>query len=101
MAVIEKRPTAYRDNKRHYNEGSESLSSSDWWLGEKFLALSHEHFLQIHLANAGITAAPCLSSPKRGAHIQISQPLALSGLYPRIQSFHKLANFQHFMLASG
>lgn len=42
-----------------------------------------------------------LSSPKHGAHIQISQPLVLSGLYPQIQSFHKLANFQHFMLASG
>lgn len=101
MAVIEEKPTAYRDNKWHYNEGGESRTYSDWWLGEKYLAPSNEHFLQIHLSNIGISAAPCLSSLKHGAHIQISQPLVLSGLYPKNQSFHKLANFQHLMLANG
>lgn len=63
--------------------------------------LSDGHFLQIHLSNTGCTAVLCLPSPEHGAHIQMSQPLALSGLYPQILSFHKLANFQHFILASG
>lgn len=59
------------------------------------------HSLQIHMTNTGSTAALCLPSPEHGAYIQMSQPLALSGLYPQILSFHKLANFQHLMLASG
>lgn len=52
-------------------------------------------FSQIHLTNTGSTAALRLPSPKHGAYIQMSQPLALSGLYPQIPPFHKLANFQH------
>lgn len=52
-------------------------------------------FSQIHLTNTGSTAALRLPSPKHGAYIQMSQPLALSGLYPQILSFHKLANFRH------
>lgn len=99
MAVIEKKPTAYKDNKWQYNGGSESLQidvrERDFWL------LWDGHFLQIHRTNTGSTAALCLPSSYHGACIQMSQPLALSGLYPQILSFHKLANFQHLMLASG
>lgn len=63
--------------------------------------LQDGHFLQIPLTNTGSTAALCLPSPEHSAYIQMRQPLALSGLYPQILSFHKLANFQHLMLASG
>lgn len=56
---------------------------------------SDGQFLQIHLPNTGITAAWRSPAPKHGAYIQMRQPLALSGLYPQILPFHKLANFQH------
>lgn len=82
MAVIEKKPTAYKDNKWQDNGSSESLSYSDWCEGEKYQASLRWEFLQIHLTNTGSTAALCLPSSKHGAYIQMSQPLALSGLYP-------------------
>lgn len=52
-------------------------------------------FQQIHLTNTASTAALRLPSPKHGAYIQMSQPLALSGLYPQILPLYKLASFRH------
>ncbi len=63
--------------------------------GRNIWLLWDGQFSQIHLTNTGSTAALRLPSPKHGAYIQMSQPLALSGLYPQILPFHKLANFQH------
>lgn len=63
--------------------------------GRNILLLWDGPFSQIRLDNPGGNAAPFLPSLKHGAYIQMSKPLALSGLYPQILPFRKLANFQH------